>query len=148
MTGQDFHIGSYIVFGSRPMALAEIRQSSDIDMLVTPDLYDILSRTGWKKIIQSPGNEPLTYGDFEAHQNWDFSSYNPTLEHLLSTATVVDDVPFASLQEVKKWKQSSGRPKDIADIKLINGSCKVNNIINIIYLPKRSDPPPIFHTQA
>lgn len=117
---QDFPAGSYIVFGSCPMALAEIRQSSDVDMLVTPELYEILAQRGWQKIVKAPGDEPLTHGDFEAHDSWNFSSYQPTLDQLLRTATIVDDVPFASLQEVKKWKQSSGRPKDITDIKLID----------------------------
>lgn len=129
MTGQDiitavkklgFPTGSYIVFGSCPMALAGIRESSDIDMLVTPELFEQLKKQGWKKLVKAPGDEPLIYGDFEVHANWDFSSYQPTLSHLLNTATVVDDVPFASLQEVKKWKASSGRPKDVADIKLID----------------------------
>lgn len=121
---QDFPAGSYIVFGSCPMALAEIRQSSDIDMLVTPELYQELAQKGWKKIVKAPGDEPLTSGDFEAHTNWSFSSYQPTLDHLLNTATVVDGVPFASLEEVRKWKQSSGRPKDLTDIELIDDYLK------------------------
>jgi hypothetical protein len=33
---------------------------------------------------------------------------------------VIDGIPFASLEEVRKWKIASGRPKDIADIKLID----------------------------
>ena len=62
----------------------------------------------------------LSHVIFEAHDNCNFGSYNPTLEHLLLTATMIDDIPFASLEEVRKWKIGSGRPKDFADITLID----------------------------
>ena len=66
-------------------------------------------------------------GDFEAHYAWDFSSYKPTLEQLLLTADVIDGIPFASLLEVRKWKLSSGRPKDFDDIKLIDNHISMIN---------------------
>src|SRR3989338_6133729 len=89
--------GSYVVFGSAPLALAGLREANDIDLLVTPELYAKLEEQGWQKIQKSPHDTPLVRDVFEAHDNWNFSSYNPTLSHLLATATVVDGVPFASL---------------------------------------------------
>lgn len=112
--------GSYIVFGSCPMALAGIRESADIDLLVSPELFQSLREQGWREVVKSENDKPLVKGDFEAHAQWNFSSYQPTLDHLLESADIQQDVPFASLTEVRKWKQSSGRPKDIADIKLID----------------------------
>jgi len=112
--------GSYVVFGSCPMALAGIRESQDIDMLVDQATFEAFAKAGWKEVDKGPGDKPLTSGDFEAHTNWNFSSYQPTLPQLLASATVVDGIPFASLQEVRKWKQSSGRPKDFKDIELID----------------------------
>lgn len=116
----DLPKDKFIVFGSCPMAAAGIRESGDIDLLVTSDVLADLAKRGWKPFHKSEGDEPLTYNEFEAHDNWNFSSYQPTLEHLLATATIIDGVPFASLEEVKKWKQSSGRPKDLKDIELID----------------------------
>jgi hypothetical protein len=112
--------GSYAVFGSCPMAVAGIRESSDIDFLVTPGLFASLKAAGWKELVKGSNDKPLVFEDFEAHAQWDFSSYKPTLEQLLATATVVDDIPFASLEEVRKWKLASGRPKDLEDIELID----------------------------
>lgn len=112
--------GSYIVFGSCPMAVAGIRESQDIDMLVDRDTFEILKQAGWQPFPKSPSDIPLVKDDFEAHANWNFSTYKPTLKHLLSSATFIDGIPFASLQEVRKWKLSSGRPKDKVDIKLID----------------------------
>ncbi|HMS50164.1 MAG TPA: hypothetical protein PKA02_01840 [Candidatus Saccharibacteria bacterium] len=116
----DLPKGEYIVFGSCPMALAEIRESSDVDLLVSKELFSTLEKSGWKILNKGPGDKPLTSDIFEAHYAWNFSSYTPTLEGLLSTATIVEGIPFASLEEVRKWKQSSGRPKDLVDIKLID----------------------------
>lgn len=116
----NFPQGEYVIFGSCPMALAGIRESSDIDMLVSPQLFDKLVADGWTTLHKAPGDEPLVKDDFEAHANWNFSSYQPTLAELLKTATVVDDIPFASLAEVRAWKKSSGRPKDLVDVQSID----------------------------
>lgn len=118
--------GSFVVFGSCPMAIAGIRESQDIDLLVTPEILSMLSHNGWKQKVKSPNDKPLVFKDFEAHDTWNFSSYKPTLDQLLATAVSIEGIPFASLEEVKKWKTASGRPKDLADIKLINEHLKNN----------------------
>jgi mannose-6-phosphate isomerase-like protein (cupin superfamily) len=112
--------GSSVVFGAAPMAVAGLREANDIDFLVTPEIFELVKTLGWKKVPKGPGDEPYESGIYEAHANWNFSSYAPTLEHLLKTATVVDGVPFASLVEVRKWKAAWGRPKDLADVALID----------------------------
>jgi hypothetical protein len=113
--------GSYIVFGSCPLAAVGIRESNDIDLLVTEDVLEELKGRGWRQIDKGGANDkPYVHGVFEAHSNWNFSSYRPTLRHLLQTANRINGVPFASLEEVRKWKLSSGRPKDYTDIKLID----------------------------
>lgn len=112
--------GAYIVFGSCPLALAGIREANDIDMLVSKELFADLKKSGWQEVDKGPGDKPLAHDVFEALSNWDFGSYKPTLHALLSTATIVDGIPFASLEEVRKWKVASGRPKDFGDIKLID----------------------------
>ncbi len=109
--------GSYVVFGSCPLAVAGIREAQDIDLLVSKKVTAQLKEAGWKELYKNANDKPLVQGVFEAHDNWNFSSYNPTLEQLLARATVVDGIPFASLDDVRKWKTVSGRPKDLADLK-------------------------------
>jgi hypothetical protein len=111
---------SFVVFGSAPLAVAGIRLTNDIDLLVSEEVFGQLGEQGWQELDKSPGDKPLVHDVFEAHPDWTFSSYNPSLERLLATATVIDGVPFASLDEVKKWKTASARPKDLADLELIN----------------------------
>jgi len=119
---------SYIVFGSCPLAILGLREANDIDLLVSSKIHKSLEQNGWKKINKGPKDTPLTYDVFEAHNNWNFSSYNPTLEDLLTRAIKVDDIPFASVEDVRKWKQGYGRPRDIADIKLIDDYFKRKSV--------------------
>lgn len=111
---------SYVVFGSCPLAVAGIREVKDIDLLVSKEVLAELKKAGWEETYKAPGDTPLTHDVFEAHDNWDFSPYSPKLEHLLSDATIVDGIPFASLEEVRKWKTASGGPKHLDDVKLID----------------------------
>ncbi len=112
--------GSYVVFGSCPLAAAGIREANDIDLFVTTEVLETLRQQGWQQIHKGPGDEPYTNDMFEAHDNWNFSPYSPTLKQLLSTALVIDGVPFASLEEVRKWKLASGGAKHLADVESID----------------------------
>lgn len=112
--------GSYVVFGSGPMAAAGIRNANDIDLYVTTEVLESLKNQGWKMQIKGPGDNPLTFDCFEAHDNWNFSSYSPTLDKLLRNAITIEGVSFASLEDVRKWKTDSDNPKYVTDVKLID----------------------------
>ncbi len=72
--------GSYVVFGSGPLAAAGLREAGDIDFLVSKELFEQLRRAGWQELVKAPDDRPLVFDVFEAHNNWDFSSYKPTLD--------------------------------------------------------------------
>jgi hypothetical protein len=116
----DLPEGSYIVFGSCPLAAVGIRESSDVDLFISEDLWQHLTDDGWQQVEKEGDDKPLEHTVFDAHTNWDFGNYNPTLGELLETAFVIDGVPFASLDEVRKWKSASGRPKDLKDLEMID----------------------------
>lgn len=116
----DLPESSYVAFGGCPLAVAGIREVKDIDLLVSTEALAKLKAAGWKEVYKSPGDQPLTHDIFEAHDNWDFSPYSPTLAHLQANATIVDGIPFASLEEVRKWKIASGGAKHLADVELID----------------------------
>jgi hypothetical protein len=112
--------GSYVVFGSCPLAAVGIREASDIDLMVSQEMFTELKKNGWVEVNKGSDNTPLVFDVFEAYSSWKFGSYNPSFENLFSSSTEVDSVHFASLQEVREWKVASGRPKDLIDIKLID----------------------------
>ena len=111
---------SYIVFGSCPLTIHGIREARDIDLLVSKEILIKLKKIGWQKLNKGLNDKPFVYDVFEAHDNWDFSSYSPTLKHLLLGAEMVENIPFASLEEVRKWKLAWGRKQDLADVSLID----------------------------
>jgi hypothetical protein len=121
-----FPKGSYVVYGSAPFAILGIREVNDIDLFVSEELYQELVIKGWKKIYKGPKDEPMTYDIYEAHNTWEFSPYSPTLPELLSRSFEIGGIPFASLEDVRLWKESSGRPKDITDLKLIDDYLSAN----------------------
>ncbi len=110
--------GSYVVFGSCPLALAGIRPTDDIDLFITPELFETLQTNGWQQ-FQKGSSQALASEHFEAYDNWDFGSFQPTVSDLLSQANDVDGIPFVSLPDVLAWKKAAGRPKDVADVELI-----------------------------
>lgn len=113
--------GKYVVFGSGPLQVHGIRQSSDIDILTTPELYDRLKNQGWDEGRWEPPypGSYLYRGNFQIVNNWNYGVYNPDPRQLIDTAEIIDGVPFVPLQEVLLWKRAFGREKDKEDIRLI-----------------------------
>ena len=111
--------GKYAVFGSGPLAAHGIRDSRDIDIIITSDVYDWASKLGWQEKSFSDGTLYLAKDGVELFDSWDYGAYNPTAEELIEKAEIIRRVPFVPLSEVLKWKQAFGRPKDLDDIKLI-----------------------------
>jgi hypothetical protein len=106
---------SYIVVGSGIMSALNIRDSNDIDLTVTHDVFVMLQKQGWEK-GESDFTNVLQKYPFDVGEEW----AGKTSEELLSTATVIDGVPFLSLGDLRDWKQKHARPKDLQDICLID----------------------------
>lgn len=117
-------IGQYVVFGSGPLAAYGIRESRDVDLLITNSLYIKLKNEGWEEKEWSDGGFYLMHKDVEADDSWQYGKYNPSPEEIIKKAEIIEGIPFAPLVEVLKWKQSYGRPKDLADVKLIKDYLK------------------------
>lgn len=109
-----------IVVASGIMNALGIRESDDIDLVITPELYKRLKNTpGWKE-IEKHGYNVLMNGPFEAGLSWDNDDEIPNLDYLLKDAVYIKDVPFASLEKVRTWKEKMGREKDKKDLVLID----------------------------
>jgi hypothetical protein len=120
--------GSYIVYGSGPLALHGIREVNDVDMLVAKDLKAELKASGWREINKGPNDTPAINGVVEAHDTWSFCEYSPTLTELLSRADVYKGVTFASLEDVLKWKLASPTSdKNLKDIETIRAKLSENS---------------------
>lgn len=114
-------LGQYVVFGSGPLAARGIRSSSDVDLFTTTALYNQLKADGWQEVEKpvEAGGLYLAHGIYEADDTWHYGTYDPRPEEVIAAADTIDGVPFASLVEVLTWKRAFGRPKDVADVRLI-----------------------------
>jgi hypothetical protein len=111
----------YVVFGSGPLEAYGIRPTRDVDLFVTSVLYQELKVAGWEEKTWDlmPGKYLAKDGLYEADDTWHYGDYDPTPEEIIAVADIIRGVPFAPIIEVLKWKRAFGRPKDLADIALI-----------------------------
>ncbi len=121
-------VGQYAVFGSAPMAIRKIRESHDIDMVVTEELYQHLKDHGWKDKVSNNGSKMLHKDEFEVGMSWEFGEYKPDVANLIQNADMFEGIPFVKLEEVLKWKKAWGRDKDQVDIKLIEEYMQMQNL--------------------
>lgn len=109
-------LGQFAIFGSGPLAIREIRESQDIDLIVKKDL--------WKKLIKtyppSTQTKPacLKIGkNIEIYQERLFVS--ESIDELIDSAELISGFPFVQLRYVLEWKKKCGREKDKKDVELI-----------------------------
>jgi hypothetical protein len=107
--------GSYVVVGSGILGALNIRESNDIDLVVTEDVYQDIKKRGWKQGLW--GKDVVFQQDvFDIANDW----YGEKTADLLRHAQIIDGVPYLSLDDVYEWKKTKGRKKDLRDLELID----------------------------
>lgn len=106
----------FAICGSGPLAVREIRDSHDIDIIVKKKLWKQLAKK--YPVHQSDNNRNfIQIRDIEMYEDW-----FPLLENagkFIETADVINGFRFVKLDYVMKWKKIMNREKDQIDIKLI-----------------------------
>lgn len=108
-------INGYVVVGSGVLNASGIRESNDIDIIVSKSIYDKFEAEGWQQANWSD-QIVLKKDVFDIGTNW----YGLQVDQLLKNAQYVDGIPYLSLDGVYQWKKKLGREKDLADLKLID----------------------------
>ncbi len=106
----------FVIIGSGTLAVLGIREAEDIDVSVTQELFDILSKQGdWR-----------VEGDLLKKENIELKSgiwnkeYPVSTDQLIKSSLIIDGVRFINLQELLRFKDAMGREKDMRDITLIH----------------------------
>ncbi|NQU87413.1 MAG: hypothetical protein HQ541_16795 [Mariniphaga sp.] len=114
-------LGEYVIFGSGPMCILDLRECRDLDILVTKDIFEgYKKKLDWKLVeFERDGRqvEFLEKENIELYKEWGPGEWNN--EKLIKEAELIDGLPFVKLEYFIKWKKISGREKDLNDIKLI-----------------------------
>jgi hypothetical protein len=109
-------VGKYAIFGSGPVAIRNIRESNDLDIIVKKDLWTkLLNR--YKKYY-NPARKRIELNNIEIYLDW--LNITTDLNEIIDSAYIIDGFPYAQLKYVIEWKKSSQREKDIEDLKLID----------------------------
>jgi len=117
-------LGQYAVIGSGPLGIRNLREIGDIDIIVSPELKDVLIA---KYGMVDDGNvKKIVFPDDDIEAYWEGSFYtqakddnNPKVADMISRADVIDGLPFQSLEDAIYFKRKTGRDKDLEDIRLI-----------------------------
>ncbi len=114
--------GEYMVFGSGVMSALGIKESQDIDLLVSPDLFYELKTRGWaqdEKEIDGRMRTRLVFGIFEAHKDFWYGAEDQDVLGMIQKTQLIEEIPFMSLEDTMEMKLRFGREKDLKDIELI-----------------------------
>lgn len=112
-------LDSLAVVGSGILQALSIRDTNDIDIIVTSQLFDQLRENGWEYSLNKLDEPVVSSGVFEAFTSWSTPTVSRNFEEVWSTATIIDGIAYLSLSDLLAWKQEMMRPKDIQDITLI-----------------------------
>ena len=119
----EFPLGKYVVVGSGVLEVNSIRKARDIDIVVTPDLYEKCESGGWEKQWHDTGQRYVLHKrdrgrEVEVYLDVNCDDVQLITEELIERADVIEGVPFVSLKDLLKLKRaySKYRDKHLSDI--------------------------------
>lgn len=114
-----------VVIGSGILDALHIRQSGDLDLVVTEAAFERLAQTGQYIKTEKYGRKTLAASDCDIFTYWDVvAGQKGTFDDLCGRSTIVDGVRFISLEFLlaikREWATDDPpRQKDIDDVDLI-----------------------------
>ena len=115
----------YTVYGGGILDAYGLRESKDIDLVVTPDLFLELEIAGWER-DKSKHYNTLKFENIEVTYDWNLQDYDfrRSVKYLLKNSIEIGGINFVEPNEVLKYKKALMRPKDIRDIELLEAYIK------------------------
>ncbi len=115
-------LGQYAVTASGPLGIRDIRAISDIDLLLSDQLwadlairYPVVKDGEVTKLTISPVIEALGEGSIlRPHPD------GPSVAEQIAQSEIIDGLPFVRLEHILFFKERSGRPKDAADVERLH----------------------------
>src|SRR3989338_7035700 len=109
----NFPIGEYAVFGSSLLDVWGIRKSNDLDIIVTPELFEHLRQDDTWEDDSGDDYELLTKGEADVttvQEKPTHGTYSPDRIKLIKNAAIINGVPFVRIEEVIACKKDYNRP--------------------------------------
>lgn len=122
----NFPSGSYVVVGSGHLIALGLKEGTDIDIVVTPELFEKCCQdASWEQIPwtypEKLGQIFLRKGIVELYLDVNAGGFNPATMELIQRAVIINNIPFASLKDILAFKKEylKTKPKHQKDIELI-----------------------------
>jgi hypothetical protein len=107
----------YAIFGSGPLGIRGLVESTDLDLVLTKELFDKL-----RKQYPVDRDFSIKLGNLELFDRWT-EDFNYDANVLIKTADIIQGHRFVKLEYVLEWKkqyyEKRHRDKDKVHIKLI-----------------------------
>lgn len=120
----DLNPNNSIVIGSGILSVLNLRESKDIDVIVTEEKYKDLADNNHFKKGQNHGREILVNDLLEIGIDWTVLDRTWKFDDLLNYSTIIGGVRYITIEFLLNAKRGwvadgEGRQKDIEDIELI-----------------------------
>ncbi len=108
--------GSYVVIGGAVLEALHLRQTHDVDIIVSDEVYREYRDTHhWQEYVQDSGKKILSHNGYNLMRTW----MSKSLKRLQKTQQMIEGVPMMSVDELIDAKRRLGRKKDTEDIALL-----------------------------
>lgn len=118
-----FPEGQYVVVGSAIMEVKGIREAGDLDIVVTPELFEVCKQNGWQLMPwtkkEVPGKPWLKKEGSDLAIDMAYRGIVLTAEDLIRESEIIQGIAFITLERLVKFKREWARPRDFQDIERI-----------------------------
>jgi hypothetical protein len=118
----DLPARGYLVYGGGVLAALGLRECADVDLLVTPNVFEDLKTRGWRhRVVSIEGRprEKVSHHEVEAFKEFWCAGNVYDIAAMIHRAQVIGGVQFMSLPDLLEVKRCMGRNRDLRDIELI-----------------------------
>lgn len=109
----------YMISGSGSLAVRGLRDCVDLDVLVTDELGEKLKEKYPTHFHEYDFCDTLDFDGVDIRWNIKEKDRPYSTEYQIENADIIEGRKYQPLSMIKFYKQRMGRPKDIADIELI-----------------------------
>lgn len=117
-------IDQYAITGSGALGIRNLKAIGDIDIIVTPELWNILAKK--YGVIDENNIKKIAFADGIVEALGEQSFYTEkkdrdafSINERIASAEVIEGLPFESLEHVLYYKHKMSREKDRQDIEII-----------------------------
>lgn len=116
--------GQYLVAGGGSLAVRDIRETRDLDIIVLPALFQKLISEGWEldtEYHRKWNRDRVKKNDVEMYPDMYLEEQDKFLDiqELIANADVIEGIPFQPLKHLMECKMGGAREKDLNDVELI-----------------------------